>query len=263
MGILHRKSLRKRRTGDLSGLLPFCVLAGMGFCRAQGNAAFFQLPNPGFETYKNQGTDSLIPVGWNSYMNAHFAKPVFEKCRSLHLQAERGGRPGSNGLYCLKLYSTKILGVNANGVLTTGRVHVGSPVLDSPENFNYTDCEDSRFHCRFASGKLPDSLVVWVRYEPKNPRDQGLVKVLIHEECRFRDPGVDVGKLVAYAAVPVNQAYAGWVRYSVPFERSGCEGQVPAYVLATITTNKVPGGGAATMWVDDISFVYNEIDFCL
>ena len=100
--------------------------------------------------------------------------------------------------------------------------------------------------------RIPGSIAVSLR-----------VKVLIHEECRFRDPGVDVGKLVAYAAVPVNQAYAGWVRYSVPFERSGCEGQVPAYVLATITTNKVPGGGAATMWVDDISFVYNEIDFGL
>ncbi|MCM1041973.1 MAG: T9SS type A sorting domain-containing protein [Bacteroides sp.] len=214
-----------------------------------------QLLNRGFEDYDNLGEKSVEPVGWNSFMNAKSAGGLVDAGKEKHLDRAGDRRPGTAGKYSLYVFSTNpIASVMANGNVTTGRINMGSTSPTSAENYNFTDRASAGFNFPFTT--VPDSMVVWVKYSPDKASDQGQVNAIIHGDNEIKDPGTDKNLAVAIATVNPGKSQE-WVRYSVPFDRGGCGSNDPRYILVSISTNKIPGGGSAKIWVDDILFVYN------
>ncbi|MCM1168940.1 MAG: InlB B-repeat-containing protein [Bacteroides sp.] len=215
-----------------------------------------QLKNRGFEEYDNLGTDNVEPTDWNSFMTAN-ASGIASAGKARRLERVTERRPGTAGKYGMRVFSTEILGVNANGNVTTGRINMGSATATDASNHNFSDRASEGFNFPFTA--VPDSMVVWARYAPKDASDQGQINAIIHGDNEPWDPGFKRSEIVALATVNPVKGSGGWVRYSVPFDREGCGQSVQdaRYILVSITTNKQPGGGAAEVWVDDILFVYN------
>lgn len=253
MKIFH--TVKKRL---LLGAAFFCIVAagGNGYLNAQPHNGTEQLPNRGFELYDNDGTSDIEPQGWNSFMTAVTANSTLAAGKSQRLSKESGGRTGSKGAYYLRVYSNEVLGVVANGNVTTGRINMGSMTATNAANYNYTDRDNEGFYWRQTT--VPDSLVVWLWFKPKgSASDQAQINVIIHNDNRTIDPGTERSQVVAQAKINPTGT-DGWQRFSVPFVKTGATNDAQ-YVLASFTTNKTPGGGKANdeLLVDDIFFVYN------
>lgn len=253
MKIFH--TVKKRL---LLGAAFFCMAAAVGgndSLNAQPHNGTEQLPNRGFELYDNEGTSSIEPQGWNSFMTAN-ASGLASAGKAQRLTKESGGRPGGKGAYYLRIYSNEVLGIVANGNVTTGRINMGSTTATDASNYNYTDRGNEGFFWRQTT--VPDSLVVWLWFKPKgSASDQAQVNVIIHNDNRTIDPGTERSQVVAQAKINPS-ATDGWQRFSVPFVKTGATNDAQ-YVLVSFTTNKTPGGGKANdeLLVDDIFFVYN------
>lgn len=233
-------------------LVLFLSLTGVAGLQAQSVNGTQQLPNRGFEDYDNLGKENVEPVGWNSFMTANSAGGLIDLGKAKRLDRSDERRPGSPGLYSMRVFAKSVAGVNANGNVTTGRINMGSTTPDSPSNYNYTDRGASGFNMPFTV--VPDSMIIWARYS--KPGEEGQIRAVIHNDANGRDPGTDMNGAVAIATINPTAGSGGWIRYSAPFKRDNCNSNDPRYILVSITTNKKPGGAVAELWVDDILFYY-------
>ncbi len=242
--------------GKLPGL--FLSVLGLFFVMPEVSAQSVngtqQLLNRGFEDYDNLGEKSVEPVGWNSFMTAK-TSGITSAGQDRRLERVSDVRPGTAGTYSVRIFSTQVLGINANGTITTGRLNMGSTTATDPSNHSFTDRGAEGFYFPFTV--VPDSMVIWAKYAPNSVSDQGQIRAIVHNDNATVDPGTDMNQAVAIATVRPVKGNGGWVRYSAPFDRSGCGSRDSRYILVSITTNKTPGGGQAQLWVDDILFVYN------
>ncbi|MDE5605861.1 MAG: hypothetical protein K2I68_00985, partial [Bacteroidales bacterium] len=136
------------------------AIGGNGYLNAQPHNGTEQLPNRGFELYDNENSSSIEPQNWNSFMTAVAGNSILASGKSQRLSKESGGRPGSKGAYYLRIYSNEVLGIVANGNVTTGRINMGSTTATDASNYNYTDRGNEGFFWRQTT--VPDSLVVWL-----------------------------------------------------------------------------------------------------
>ena len=150
----------------------------------------------------------------------------------------------------------------ANGVLTTGRMNMGSSNLSSPDNYNYTVLNDAAFS--EALTLAPDSIVFWARYTAGASEKAGMHAV-IHDQFSVQDPinAASEPYVVADANFQFSPTNNNWVRFSVPFTYTVNTGLAPKFILLTFTTNHIPGGGSANdeVLIDDVELIYNTIGF--
>lgn len=223
-------------------------------CMAQ-----YQLPNPGFEQW--DGTSSTAePTHWNSFASSEGS---FASLASApHHYHRNGGRPGTQGSSYLTIYTKSIVGVKANGNMTTGRIHAGSMSASSSDNYNYTQRSNSA-HCQPFTG-TPDSMVVWVSFYAGSASSQAQIGAYLHGDNDFRSPNDEgtqskyCGRAVARFARTTSSATSmQWQRVKVPFVYDGSSSA--NYMLINITTNSTPGGGDAndSLSIDDIEFIYS------
>ncbi len=223
-------------------------------CMAQ-----YQLPNPGFEQW--DGTSSTAePTHWNSFASSEGS---FASLASApHHYHRNGGRPGSQGSSYLTIYTKSIVGVKANGNMTTGRIHAGSMSASSSDNYNYTQRSNSA-HCQPFTG-TPDSMVVWVSFYAGSASSQAQIGAYLHGDNDFRSPNDEgtqskyCGRAVARFTRTTSSATSmQWQRVKVPFVYDGSSSA--NYMLINITTNSTPGGGDAndSLSIDDIEFIYS------
>jgi hypothetical protein len=148
----------------------------------------------------------------------------------------------------------------ANGVLTTGRMNMGSSNLSSPDNYNYTLLGDASFS--EAINASPDSIVFWARYSAGSGEKAGMHAV-IHDQFSVQDPVNSASQpyVVADADLQFSPTNNTWKRFSVPFVYTVNIGLAPKYILLTFTTNHIPGGGAANdeVLIDDVELIYNSV----
>lgn len=229
------------------------LIAGV-CCMAQ-----YQLPNPGFEQW--DGTSSTAePTHWNSFASSEGS---FASLASApHHYHRNGGRPGTQGSSYLTIYTKSIVGVKANGNMTTGRIHAGSMSASSSDNYNYTQRSNSA-HCQPFTG-TPDSMVVWVSFYAGSASSQAQIGAYLHGDNDFRSPNDEAtqskycGRAVARFARTTSSATSmHWQRVKVPFVYDGSSSA--NYMLVNITTNSTPGGGDAndSLSIDDIEFIYS------
>lgn len=223
---------------------------------AQGQ---YQLENNGFEQWDGDNTSE--PTHWNTFSSADGSYAGLAS--SNHHYRRAGGRPGSSGSYYLTIYTRSIMGIKANGNMTTGRIHAGAMSATSSDNYNYTQRSNSDFSQPFSA--TPDSLRLWVSYYAADAGSQASAEVFIHGDCDFRTPNdVDNKSLYwGHALATFNRTTSSatsptWQQLTVPFVYDG--NATPAYVLVNLTSNKEAGGGSSgdSLMVDDIEFVYSN-----
>jgi len=255
----------------------FCFLL-FAFCLLQMQTKaqpIYQLPNAGFETWYRETTsaNSIVPTNFNSFYSASGGYATLAQGK--RCDSSRDVRTGATGTFSLMLYSTEVLGIRANGNVTTGRINAGIATANHENNYNYTDyTTNAPKHLQEITG-TPDSLRFWTKYLPgrnanPNTTDRGRIRVYIHGTGPCRDaPLYPTGMIETelYYGKAMKEFYkedGGWHRYTVPFEYTGNNIQKNAngnyYVLVSMTTNATPGGGANNadyVWFDDIEFVYS------
>ena len=232
--------------------LSLFLMAGMT-CFAQ-----YQLLNPGFESW--EGTSATArPSHWSSFPQAD-GSWAWAASTAQHYH-RGGGRPGTSGSAYLTIYSRSVLGVVANGNMTTGQIHAGSTSASSSSNYNYTHRGSA--YCHTFSG-TPDSMYVWVSYYASSASSQGSVRAYLHGDSDFRDPNDCTtsssyrGKAVAqFVRTTSSASTPSWVQQRVPFTYDGTSSV--NYILMSMTTNTTAGGGSAndSLSVDDIEFIYS------
>ena len=218
-----------------------------------------QIGNSGFENWDNLGSNQEEPTNWSSFKTATGSFAAFGS-----KQVERSStvRSGATGNYSERIWSKSTLGIMANGVLTTGRMNMGSSNLSSPDNYNYTLLNDAAFS--EALTLAPDSIVFWARYTAGASEKAGMHAV-IHDQFSVQDPinAASEPYVVADANFQFSPTNNNWVRFSVPFTYTVNTGLAPKFILLTFTTNHIPGGGSANdeVLIDDVELIYNTIGF--
>jgi hypothetical protein len=253
-----------------------CIITCSFFITVNAQQATYQLLNNSFETWYLETTDvhSIEPTNFNSFYSASGQWAPY--AASKRCDSSRDVRTEVVGTFSLHLYSTSVLGIRANGNVTTGRINAGSTQASHADNYNYTDYATTppKFYQEI-KGK-PDSLRFWVKYLPgrnqtPNTTDKGRIRVYIHGTGECRDATqypVGMTETQLYYGKAVKEFYkedGDWHCYQVPFEYTGTNTQKNAngnyFVLVSMTTNSVPGGGADNndeVWFDDIVFIYND-----
>lgn len=216
-----------------------------------------QIGNHNFENFDNPGTKNVEPAHWNSFMTCTGSLAAFAQSQQLDRSTEK--RPGSTGQYSVRIYSKKapIGGVIANGNLTTGRINAGDPSPAASGNYNFTQRGNTAHNHPFSS--IPDSVVVWLKFNPGNASDQGSFEVILHDDNDTRAPGYNESQVVAYVQAFIDKKDAQWQRISFPFDKK--PNTNVKYCLINATTNKTPGGGSNgdELYIDDLLFVYNPV----
>ncbi len=216
-----------------------------------------QIGNAGFENWDNLGSNQEEPTNWSSFKTATGSFATFA---SKQVERSSNVRPGATGSYCARIWSKSTLGIVANGVVTTGRMNMGSSNLSSPDNYNYTVLNDAAFS--EALTLAPDSIVFWARYTAAATQEAGMHAV-IHDQFALQDPINAASQLfvVADADFQFSPTNNTWTRFSVPFNYTVNTGLAPKFILLTFTTNHIPGGGSANdeVLIDDVELIYNLV----
>jgi hypothetical protein len=229
---------------------------GFVLCILIGSKGLAQpvITNGGFENWQNLGTITEEPADWNSFKSASGG---ISGMAAQQIRRSPVIRAGSTGNYSAVIWSRSIMGIVANGVVTTGQVNMGSAtVMDSNYNVTRTALPD------FSEALTADvdSLVFWVKFVPANAggTDSARANAIIHDNYNYRDPSTsDVnGPAHVVAKAELNFPKTnGWARKSIAFNYSG-PASVPAFILITFTTNKNAGSGSGgdSLYIDDVEY---------
>ena len=227
-------------------------------CGIVSSQTVYQLPNPGFEQWDG-GVESE-PTHWNTFSSSDGSYSYLAS--SNHHYRRNGHRPGGDGNYFLTIYTKSIMGIKANGNMTTGRVHAGSMSATSSDNYNYTQRNNSD-HCQPFTA-TPDSLYVWVSFYAEDADSKAQITAIIHGDSDFQSPNNDDNASLYKAIATVrtkrttsSASQMTWKQLKVPFNYTG--NSEASYILVNMTTNYQPGEGNKndSLSVDDIEFIYS------
>lgn len=230
-------------------------------------------------------TNGVQPVQWNSFLTAgsfFSASPTLFMFAQDQLRRSDDIRPGSKGTSSVRIFSTEIMSIVANGNLTTGTIHMGDMNPTSQTNYNFTDISTDLIdqgtgipynptdHRAAFTGR-PDSVVVWAKFAPVEygvkegetviPNEAQL-SFILHDNYNYKEPHATETEqqdhLIGSAFILTPTTENQWKRFSLLISYND-QSRNPAYLLASCTTNKNAGKGKGNdqLWVDDLHFIYN------
>lgn len=215
-----------------------------------------QIQNGDFECWEGSGNE-LEPCHWNSYMSADGTGLAFMAGKAQQVDSSSDVRPGSEGHYSVCVYARSVMGVVANGNLTTGRVYIGSTSVQSKDNYNYSSCNSPDFHQVLTA--RPDAIRFWAKFDCPDTAQYARMSAIIHDRYNYRDPEVDdeASHAVGMAVLEFAAKSGGWCCYTVPFEYVNPTIQ-PKYILISFTTNRDAGKGSGKdrLYLDDVELLY-------
>jgi hypothetical protein len=224
--------------------------------------AQYQLVNADFEQWETVSYKVLTtykgdePVSWNSFLDGT-GNLKSTAGRDQVDKISNDKRPGSTGSYCAKITARSVLGVIAQGNLTTGCVNMGSTsATDASGNYNYTNISGGK--CQTFTGK-PDAMHVWVKFSGSN---NAKANTILHTAGYYQDPNGNTQEatLIAKAEeMNITSDANNWQELTIPFNYSVSDIR-PAYALVSFSTSNTPGKGSASdyMLIDDLEYIYNS-----
>lgn len=260
--------------------------SGMAITVTFGSATY-QLPNAGFEDFHSVTSGSATsdePNAWHSFMSATGTWASFVST-SAQTASSDDVRPGSDGTTSVLVTSRAIMGISANGTITTGRLQAGALDATSTDNCSFldtsvadTDANGDPFYT-LLDGQ-PDSIAVWVKYHVGERSSSNEANVyatasaIITDGSYYQDPEADgetytnvVAKAVttAIGAATDSDGNDAWQLITLPFDYDSyvADDAATKAILVTLSTCAVPGGGSTSssdvdeLYVDDISLIYN------
>ena len=222
----------------------------------QAQEGVYQIPNSDFE---NWAADNEPGNGWYSFASATGDLAGIGKSMSPNPEKTKG----YNSNTAVKLVSKfaglpGVLGANANGNLTTGIINMGDMTPENPKNFNFTDLDDKNHQLLFAG--TPDAVSCWAKFKSGGSLN-GRGQFILHDEYEYRDPessnetGYENHK-IALAAIIITES-SEWTYFEAPFTYTGVAKPEKQYMLASFTTNPVPGGSINDeLIIDDVKLIY-------
>lgn len=221
---------------------------------AIGANAQYQLANSDFEQW-----ESLVsgeePVRWSSFVDGTGSmKSMAGKVQIAKISDDL--RPGTTGRYSVKINARSVVGVIAQGNLTTGCVNMGSmTATDASGNYNYINEQRTDQAMRFSGH--PDAVRVWVKFGGSR---QGKLSVMLTTKGYFQDPEYsnrNTASVVTQATKADIPSNGTWTKYEVPFTANASSLE-PYYAFVNISTSNTPGAGSASdyMFVDDMEMLY-------
>lgn len=233
-------------------LLLTCAMACVAF--AAGAQGIYQFADPGFE---GEWRSSEEPGnGWNSFTSARVSDlGSFIGNIAKNSSPKPSKVEGHNSTAAVKLFSNSVMGVNANGNLTTGRINMGNTTPANAKNYNFTDRSSSDNSLRFAG--RPDAVSFYAKFTP-GAGNQARGQFILHDDCDYRDPEISdqSGNRVGKASVLID-ACTDWTYYEGAFTYDKNSTPEVQYLLGSFTTNPTPGGSKGdVLIIDDINFIY-------
>ncbi len=272
----------------------------------------FQIPNSDFEefhtaTYTATGWDETTtdytsdePNAWHSF-NSGVATGAFSSLTAMALQTGSTSisdevRPGSTGTKSVLIKNTDVLGIAANGTMTTGQLQAGSLDATSTDNCSFLDfanedVDDNGDPFYTVLTGIPDAVSVWVKFKQGKPADDGTetqaegdgttegeeptvypyatMSAVITDGTRCQDPApadASTANIVAKAQNnTIESNGAEWQHLVVPFDYDtyAANDITGKAILVTFSTNATPGQGSTNpddrdeLYVDDLELVYN------
>ena len=224
------------------------------------SVAQIQLSNPGFENWGNSAPGvAAEPTGWYSNKSgSNVAKIGPQIC----FQDNTVKRTGNASV---RVETLNYLGTAVNGAVTTGVINAPNTTKSNGYigTVNYSTASDIR---RTAFTGRPDSIVGWYQYTSGGAGEQGKVTAILHNNNYFdpetpstyhADPTADKIARATFFSTPSTNV-STWTRFSAPFVYTSAG--VPAYIMVNITcsANQATTITGSKMWIDDISFIYNN-----
>lgn len=222
--------------------------------------AAFQIANADFENWTDD-ENAKIAEGWNSFDTAAGLFASFAPMSPMPQKIE--GYKG-NGV---RIVSKDLLGTYANGNLTTGHINMGSPNPTDASNYNFTDRTDVNGNMPFAG--RPDAFEVYARFTPgtakaadeaeqEQPALQGRVQLILHKDAAYHDPEIaEMADEKVGSANVLIPATEEWTKFTGEFSYATDEAPEVQYLLASATTNPVPGASKDDQLdLDELRLIY-------
>ena len=257
----------------LSLFIGFLFLMG-GVVMAQ-TPTNTQFPNPGFEKWTSHGKAGNVPNRWHTFdeLKCDLSGVASIGCgtaKSNHHNDVAGYR----GSHAVQLYCKTILGVPANGALSTGRTRVASTNARNAGNYNYLTSEsgyEGGFPFYWAFVGCPDSVSFYYKTDFSSS-DKPYLKVFTVTGMPFYDKAsgelTPRSSIVGAADIRTLPQSSSWrrgkskVTYTHPNNTDGNANTLtrPSYMLASFSTSTVSGSGknGDKMTIDEVYCIYDK-----
>ena len=222
-----------------------------------------QIGNGDFEDWRGVTGDNHAPDNWNSFETAEGQYAGLSKAQQVDVI--EGGRPGSDGLYCVDIWSRNVSNLAiAQGSLTTGCLNAGATSASAKENNSFSKTEDTKKSETLS--KVPSAIKMWVKFVPNSNSSKALVTATVHDAHNYvtyskDDYDNDANRGYAIAKAKLEFTACDWTEVTIPFEPTGNTTDGQMYILLNIATNNTPGGGDVDdhLYIDDIELVYKVV----
>lgn len=228
-------------------------------------AGITQIGNGDFEDWSNVTGSNHAPANWNSFETSEGSLSGFSSAQQIQMAEDH--RPGSNGLYCADIWSRSVLGVVAQGNLTTGCINAGAATAADKGNYNFSKTSDAKKSETLS--KIPTAIRFWAKFVPAAANAQhpnAHMEAVVHDNCNYitySDPSYESAEekshVIAKARYDFPTTNGEWVEITAPFEKTCYAANGQFHIIVNLATNADPGQGQAGdhLYVDDIELLYD------
>lgn len=222
--------------------------------------AAYQIANADFENWTDD-ENAKIAEGWNSFDTA---AGIFASFASMSPMPQKIEGYKGNGV---RIVSKDLWVAYANGNITTGHINMGSTNPADATNYNFTDRTDVNGNMPFAG--RPDAFEVYARFTPgtakaatdeaeEQPALQGRVQLILHKDAAYHDPEIaEMADEKVGSANVLIPATEEWTKFTGEFSYTTDEAPEVQYLLASATTNPVPGASKDDQLdLDELRLIY-------
>ncbi len=247
----------KAKSGETEGFYILTVIDDIA-------AGVTQIGNGDFENWSGVTSSNHAPNNWNSFETAEGSYVSFVKAQQVAMV--EGGRPGSNGFYCVDIYSRDVSLAIAQGNLTVGCINAGAMTAAAAGNHNFSKVTDNKKSETIS--QIPSALKAWVKFVPGATNasyPNARVSATVHDAYNYITYGqasddTDENKAHAIAQAEQNFSACDWTELTIPFEKTGNTTDGQMYIIVNFSTNAVPGKGQEGdhLYIDDVELVYPD-----
>lgn len=230
----------------------------------ESEAGLTQIGNGGFEDWRGVTSSNHAPDNWNSFETNEGTYASL--ARAQQVQMVEDARPGSNGLYCAAIFSRSVMGVVAQGNLTTGCINAGATSATNKNNYNYSKTSDPSKSETLS--KIPSAIRFWAKFVPAEINEEhpnAHMEAVIHDRfdyITYSSPSYasaeDKSHAIAKARYDFPTTDGEWVEFTVPFEMMNNAANDQFYIIVNLSTNADPGQGQTGdyLYIDDVELLY-------
>ena len=228
-------------------------------------AGITQIGNGDFENWSNVTDANHAPANWNSFETAEGSLASLSSAQQIQVAEDH--RPGSNGFYCADIWSRSILGIVAQGNLTTGCINAGATSASDKANYNFSKTSDEKKSETLS--KIPTAIRFWAKFVPAAVNAQhpnAHMEAVVHDNVDYitysapsYESDEEKAHVIAKARYDFPTTNGEWVEITVPFEKTCNAANGQFHIIVNLATNADPGQGQANdhLYIDDMELLYD------